>query len=92
MAPAKPADETYARIISVMSAFYNPKPLFTVQRYKFYSHFRRPDESISTFVAELRHLAKDCEFGTALENNLSDRLVCGVADQAIQKQLLSELY
>ena len=90
MAPAKPADENYARIISVMSAFYNPKPLVTVQRYKFYSRFRRPDESISTFVAELRHLAKDCEFGTALENNLRDRLVCGVTDQAIQKRLLSE--
>ena len=90
VAPAKPADETYARIISVMSAFYNPKPLVIVQRYKFYSRFRRPDESISTFVAELRHLAKDCEFGTALENNLRDRLVCGVANQAIQKWLLSE--
>ena len=59
MAPAKHADETYARIISVMSAFNNPKPLIAIQRYKFYSRFRCPDESISTFVAELRHLAKD---------------------------------
>ena len=68
----------------------NPKPLVTVQRFHFYSRFRQPEESISTFVAELRNLAKDCDFGTTLEDNLRDRLICGIADQILQKRLLSE--
>ncbi len=90
VAPSKPAEVSYARIIAVMIEFYNPKPLVTVQRFKFYSRFRQSEESISTFVAELRHIAKDCDFDTALETNLRDRLVCGIADQVIQKRLLSE--
>ena len=77
-------------VSSVMSNFYNPKPLVTVQRYQFYSRFFHPDESISIFVAELRHLAKDCNFGAALKDNLRDRLVCGVGDSIIQKKLLAE--
>lgn len=90
VAPRKPSEESYARLTKVMSDFYNPSPLVTVQRYKFYSRFRQPEESVSTFVAELRNLAKDCDFGTALEDNLRDRLVCGVADSIIQKRLLAE--
>ena len=50
----------------------------------------QPQESVSAFVAELRSLAKDCEFGAALEENLRDRLVCGVSNPSIQKRLLSE--
>ena len=90
-APNKPSDETYSHLIELMSGYLNPKPLVTVQRYKFYSRFRQPNETISSFVAELRSLAKDCAFdGAALEENLRDRLVCGIADQTIQKRLLSE--
>ena len=69
----------------MMSGYYNPKPIVTVQRYQFFSRFRQPEESISSFVAELRSLAKDCDFGTALDDNLRDRLVCGVAEPGIQK-------
>lgn len=49
-----------------MSKFYNPKPLVTMQHYRFYSRFRQSNESVSAFVAELGSLAKDCEFGAAL--------------------------
>ena len=57
---------------------------------RLYSRFRQPDESVSAFVAELKHLAKDCDFGAALEDNLRDRLVCGISDHSLQKILLSE--
>ena len=62
-----------------MSEFYNPKPLITVQRYCFYSHFQQSEEFISTFVA-----------GTTIDNNLRDRLVCGVTDQTLWRKLLTE--
>ena len=90
VAPRQPGEETYVRLIEVMSEFYNPKPLVTVQRYRFYSRFRQSDESVSAFVAELRNLAKECDFGERLEENLRDRLVCGISDEVIQKRLLSE--
>ena len=89
VAPDKPSSKSYAELISVMSGYYNPKPIVTVQRYQFFSWFRQPDESISSLVAELHSLAKDCVFGTALDDNLRDRLVCGVAEPRIQKKIVS---
>ena len=53
VAPRQPGEETYVRLIEVMSEFYNHKPLVTMQRYRFYSRFRQSDESVSAFVAEL---------------------------------------
>ena len=90
VSPRKPSEVPFDTLISVMSDFYNPKPLVTVQRYKFYSRFRRSDESIAAFVAELRSLAKDCDFGASLEDNLRDRLICGVSEPLLQKKLLAE--
>ena len=89
-APKKPPEEEYMRLIEHMSTYYNPKPLVTMQRYRFYSRFCQPDESVPAFVAELKHLAKDCDIGAALEDNLRDRLVCGISDCSLQKILLSE--
>ncbi len=54
-----------------MSDFSNPKPLVTVQRYRFYSRFQHSEETITAFVGELRNLARDCEFGAALEDEIS---------------------
>ena len=45
---------------------------------------------MATYMAELRTLAKFCNFGDTLENMLRDRLVCGINDTAIQKCLPSE--
>ena len=61
-----------------------------MQCYKFYSRFRQFNESISSFVAKLRSLAKDCDFGASLEENLHDRLVCGISNSSVQRRLLSE--
>ena len=41
-------------------------------------------------MAELRSLARYCEFKDSLEDMLRDRLVCGVNDAHIQKRLLGD--
>ena len=91
LAPSTPAQKNYSTLIQTMKKFHSPKPSVIVQRYQFYSRFRKPDESITTFVAELQCLAKDCNFGQTLEENLRDRLVCGANDQVYQKRLHGEL-
>ena len=83
VAPDKPSSKSYAELIAVMSGYYNPKPIVTVQRCQFFSLLRQPDESIFSFVVELRSLAKDCDFGTALDDNFRDRMVCDVAEPGI---------
>ena len=47
-------------------------------------------ESISEYVAELKRLANNCQFGQYLDEALRDRLVCGMRSQSTQKRLLAE--
>ena len=72
-----------------MKDHLEPKPNVISQRYAFYKRDRRVDESVKGYVAELRKLSEYCEFGDRLDENLRDKLVCGLNDQRIQQKLLS---
>lgn len=76
--------------MTLLKNHYHPKPSEIVQRYKFDSRSRKPDESVLEYVAELRRLAQDCNYGDKLQQMLRDRLVCGISDERIQRRLLSE--
>ena len=67
----------------MVKKYYNPKPLVTVQRFKFNSHSSEKGENVATFVAELRHLEIHCEFDDVLNDMLQDRLICGINDKWI---------
>jgi len=90
LSPAKPGDKTFAQLAEIVKNHLQPKPSEIVQRYKFHSCFRTSDQSVSTYVAHLRHLSADCNFGDTLEPMLRDRLVCGVNNDRIQRRLLAE--
>ncbi|RLJ22797.1 hypothetical protein DJ031_00255, partial [bacterium endosymbiont of Escarpia laminata] len=100
-APKAPADLTYKELCVLLSSHFEPKPNAILQRYSFYSAYRKQGQSVKDFVAELKELARNCDFGKTregvnlseqliLDENLRDRLVCGVADPAIQRRLLGE--
>ena len=68
----------YAELVEVLTDYFSPKQLETVQTYKFYSHSRKPGENISSYVPELRALAENCNFGGTLDVMIHNRLVCGI--------------
>ncbi|XDV20801.1 hypothetical protein PO909_026043 [Leuciscus waleckii] len=90
VSPDKPRSKTYGQLKTLMKEHFNPKPSEIVQRYKFDSRSRQPAETVSAYVAELRRLAHDCNYGVTMEQMLRDRLVCGINDDRIQRRLLSE--
>ena len=47
-------------------------------------------ESASEFMAELRSLAKTCNFGEYLESAIRDNYVCGLRDTKCQQKLLCQ--
>lgn len=61
-----------------------------MQRWKFNTRNRKSDETVGDYVAELRKLAQDCNYGESLTVMLRDRLVCGINDDRIQRRLLSD--
>lgn len=88
--PAKPGDKSYGELVSTLTKHYSPTPSETVQRFKFNTRVRKPGESVSTYLAELRSIAEYCNYGMSLEAMLRDRLVCGINNEWIQQRLLAE--
>ena len=70
-------------LVKVLTDHFSPKQSEIVQGSKFYSHWRKPGENISPYVAELRALTEHCNFGGTLDLMIRDRLVCGVNDNSI---------
>ena len=90
VSPKKPAELKFKEITETVQKHHDPKPFVIVQRYRFNTRHRRVGESVSTYVAELRHLSNHCDFGPSLQQMLRDRLVCGIEDPKIQRRLLAE--
>ena len=88
--PNKPADKNYDDFIQLLKSHFSPKPSETIQRFKFNTRLQQPDESIASYLSELRKLAENCNYGGVLNDMLRDRLVCGVNDDKIQRLLLME--
>ena len=63
VAPESPTELEYDAIVKLVQEYYNPKPVVTVQRYKFNSSSRESGETVAMFVAELRRLAIYCDYG-----------------------------
>ena len=84
VAPAKPGDKPFEEPVTAIKKHYSPQPSIIIQHFKFHSRYHKQGESIACYIADLRQIAKFCEFKDALNDMLRDRLVCGVNDRAIQ--------
>ena len=73
-----------------MREHQNPTPSAIVQRYKFNSRNQQANEGVADFIAELRQIAKHCDYQDKLDDMLRDRLVSGVRNERIQRRLLAE--
>ena len=63
----------------------------TYERFIFNKRDQKPGESIETYIAELRELAKSCKFCECLKDSLiRDRIVLGICDQGTRKVLLQK--
>ena len=90
--PNKPPEKTYVELCTLLKEHQNPKPSVIVSRFKLYSRNRKSSETVSQYIAELRKLTEYCEFRDWLEHTcmLRDRIVCGIADNHMQRRLISE--
>lgn len=90
IAPAKATDKNIKDLLKALREHLSPKPSVIAERFRFHKRNQRPDESVLTYIAELRNLATHCQFEAALNDTLRDRLVVGLRQESIQKRLLSE--
>ena len=62
VAPAKPGEKEYTELVEKLSEHFTPAPSEIVERFKFHTRFRKPGESVTSYVSELRSIAKRCNF------------------------------
>lgn len=88
--PKKPEEMVYEELIQVVKKHLQPEPSIIAERYKFRRKKQEEGESISEYVATLKKLAKFCNFGTSLDENLRDQLVYGIKNKTIKQRLFTE--
>ena len=76
--PDKPTDLDYSALLEVTKKHYNPKPSVIMQCFKFNTRNKKTDESILTYVAELRKLTTFCDFDESINDTLQDKFVSGL--------------
>ncbi|KRY49822.1 hypothetical protein T03_16186 [Trichinella britovi] len=90
LTPLSLNEVTFEEIVSKVKEHFNPAPSEIVFRLRFHKRSQRPNESITEYVAALRNLSENCNFGNTLDDMLRDRLVGGIRDEVIQRGLLGE--
>lgn len=89
VAPDKPQSKTLAEVFEVLKAHFSPQPSKIVRRNTFYKWNQAPEETVSSYIAELRCLAQHCNFPN-LEEMLRDCPVCGLRDEHLQNRLFAK--
>ncbi|XP_060075467.1 uncharacterized protein K02A2.6-like [Ylistrum balloti] len=88
--PDIPSTKTKVELKQTLKLHFRPKPLVIAERFKFHSRKQNDTETISDYLASLKRLSVDCDFGDFLNQALRDRFVCGLKNDVIQKKLLAE--
>ena len=88
LVPSTPREAN--QIVTLMKDHTKPTPGVIVQRFKFNTRDRQPNESMVNFMAALREIAQYCNYGSTFDLMLRDRLISGVRNAVIQERLLAE--
>lgn len=87
--PDAPNTVAFDVLVQKLNDHFLPKPLEILCWFKFNKRDQRKGETISDFMAEVRKLSENCNFGIQLNSMLWNRPVCGIFDEEIQRKLLS---
>ena len=60
------------------------------ESYRFFTRQQEEDESLRTYITQLKILAKSCNFGPLEERLVRDRIVCGMSNRTLQKRFLED--
>ena len=86
--PKKVEESSYEDIVTILSEHYKPSSIEIAEHYKFFKRTQGQGESVMDFLAELKKIAVNCNFGAYLPTALRDQIVCGMTDSKCQHELL----
>ena len=80
----------YEAVLSKFNNFFRVRKNDIIERVKFNRRGQQPDEPAEQFIASLYNLAADCNFGNLKDKLIRDRIVVGIRNSALSKQLQSD--
>lgn len=86
--PTAPSALKFSEIVNTLKQHFKPKVNKRAERFKFSKSNQEQGESISEFIVKLKSLAQSCEFGTFLDDALTDKFIVGLRSEEIQQELL----
>ena len=75
-------------VLKKFDQHYSQEKARNIRRQLFLDRDQRQGESVRDYIAELRHLARSCEYENAEESLICDRIIRGVSDQQTKRDLL----
>ena len=75
-------------ILKLMEQHYVAEINVVYERFLFFRRSQQKEESFENFLTAIRALASTCDFKAMKDEMIRDRIVCGIASPAIQRQLL----
>lgn len=88
--PKKPSELEYAELKKLMQSHLEPKPSVLAERYRFRQYRQREGQTIAEFVSEIKKMARYCDFGANLNENMRDQFVCGLLKEGMRHRLFLE--
>ncbi|KII62506.1 hypothetical protein RF11_04778 [Thelohanellus kitauei] len=82
----------YNEVMEYMTRRYQRKINIFYERYKFGNRSRHHSESDMDFIAALKELSVNCDFGEATDERVRDRFVLQLNDQSIQQDLMRKFH
>lgn len=81
---------TFAATVTLLTNHFSGKQRVLVRRYKLRKRRQRPGESLQTFVADLRELARACNYGALHDEMIRDQMIEGTSCEKTRERLLLE--
>jgi hypothetical protein len=78
---------TYDQLITFLNGYYKPTTNYLAERAKFGKCYRKPEQTITQYLSDLRSLAIGCKFGGTLEERLRDQFLLGLQNPTMQEEL-----
>ncbi len=83
-------DASIAEILGALLRHVRPAQFELVERAKFHTLVRIPNETVREFVVRIQQQSSKCNFQDHLDVALRDRLVAGINRPELQRRLLSK--
>ena len=82
--------EKFEDVKTALTTYFQPKKNKWAERYKFRKRCQLQNETLDTFIAELRVLSLACDFGDVVDENILGQIIEKCSDNYLREKLLQQ--